>query len=291
MNKIIEKINFKKVVIIYIIIFILSLLGISSFLIYKFYNKIEFIYNYHVINELYEKKYDLNDIKNKLNNLVNKSQDVVDAVIISNNNITFSVNNIYKNNLTKIDNSKKYFEDEDNNIYKLCKEEKLYKSLFIQENNNEIEYDDEFNIDKTYNNKYIISYIKNKNTNEKIILITQINKIQNAELYIKLSLSLAILLVMIYWIITVFIIYQNAYKSKLNYNIWSIITLFTNVLGVIIYIIYKYNRITCNKCNTSNTSDSLYCRNCGAKINKSCKKCHNIILPNDKYCKSCGEKI
>lgn len=291
MNKIIEKINFKKTVIIYVILLVLSLVGISSFLIYKFYNKVEFIYNYHMISESYEKKYDSKDIQNKINNLVNKSNDVIDAVIINENNIIYSVNNIYKNDLTKIDNSKKYFEDTNNNIYKLYKEEKLFKNLFLQEKKDEIEYDDEFNIDKTYNNKYSISYIKNKNTSDKIVIITQIKNIQNSELYLKLSLSIIILFIMIYWIITVLMIYQNAYKSKLNYYLWSILTLFTNIIGVIIYIIYKYNRITCTKCNTSNTQDSLYCRNCGNKINKSCKKCHNIISANDKYCKSCGEKI
>lgn len=71
----------------------------------------------------------------------------------------------------------------------------------------------------------------------------------------------------------------------------GMLTLFVNIISVIIYSSYKNNRTTCNKCYTSNNKNNIYCTNCGNKINECCKKCNTTINKNDKYCKNCGEKI
>lgn len=291
MNKIIKNINFKKVVTIYIIVLIISVIGILAFLGNKFYNKLEFIYNYEVLKESFEKNYDINDIKKKLKNINDKSIDVIDTSLISNNEIIYSTSNIYENNLVKIENTKKYYEDSNNDLYVLYKKDKLFMSLFLDEEKDIDEYNDEFMFNKKYDNKYIITYIRNEHSSDTIVLLSQISPVKNCEIYLKITLSILILFLSIYWIIVALMIYQNTLESGLNPYLWTIITLLTNVIGVLLYLIYKYNRIVCDKCKISNNKNNLYCTNCGNKINKSCKKCHSIISKKDKYCKSCGEKL
>lgn len=288
MNKIIENLKFKKIIIIYLILVIVSIVGITLFLGNKYFNKIEYLYNYHKISEMFDENYNLEYIEDSLSNLSKKSDDIVDAVIINNDKILFSTNNKYKNNLVKLDNTKNYYKDDYNNIYELEDKKDFVLSLFSLNKLND-DYYNEFNVNG--NNNYVVTYLKNDNTNDKIIIINKIVPVQNGILYLKVSLSIMVLFFMIYWIITSLMIYQNALKIKLNAYFWGILTLFTNVIGVLIYLIYKNNRITCNKCNTSNEKNNIYCINCGNKINDCCTKCHTIINKKDKYCKSCGEKI
>ena len=286
MNRIIDNINFKKVIGIYIILLIISIIGILIFVGSKYYDKLSYLYNYHRIDELIDKKYNQEDIEKSLSKLSEKSKDIIDIVIINNNEIIYSTTNKYKNNLTKIANSDNFYKDSDNNFYKLENKKDFVFRLFSI--GNEDDYYDKFNIN---NVDYTLTYLKNDNTNDKIIFVNKINDVQNGILYLKISLAILILFFMLYWIITSLIVYQNAKITKLNSYFWGIVTLFTNIIGVGIYLIYINNRIVCKKCNTSNDRNNIHCVNCGNKINTYCKKCHTIINKNDKYCKSCGEKI
>lgn len=286
MNKFIENIKFKKIIIIYFILLIISIIGISIFLGNKYYNKLNYLYNYHKINEIFDEKYNQKDLENILTKLSKKSNDIVDIVIIRNDKIIYSATNKYKNDLTKIDNTNNFYKDNDNNIYKLENKKEFILSLFSLDK--EDDYYNEFNVE---NSDYTITYLKNHNTDDKIIIVNKINEVQNDILYLKIPLSVLVLFFMLYWIITSVMVYQNARKVKLNAYFWGILTLFTNIIGVIIYLIYKNNRTICNKCYTSNNKNNIHCTNCGNKINEYCKKCHTIINKSDKYCKSCGEKI
>ena len=286
MNKMIDKINFKKVIIIYIVLLIISIIGILIFIGNKYSNKLEYLYNYHKIDELINKKDNLKDVEETLSKLSKKSNDIVDIVITDNNEIIYSTTNKYKNNLEKIDNYNNLYKDSDNNIYKLENKKDFILSLFSF--NKEDDYYDEFNIN---NVDYIITYLKNSNTNEKIIFVNKISEVSNGMLYLKTSLAILVLFLMLYWIITSLIIYQNARITKLNSYFWGTVTLFTNIIGVGIYLVYINHKVICKNCHTSNNQNNIHCINCGNKINNCCKECHTIIHKNDKYCKNCGEKI
>ena len=284
MNKIIDNLNFKQIIIIYIVLLIISLLGISILLKNKYSNQLEYLYNYHKISELIDDEYNQKEIKKLLSKLSRKSNDIVDIVITNNGKITYSTKNKYKNNLEKINNH--FYKDSDNYIYKLENKKDFILSLFSIDKCDD--YDEEFNIN---NVDYIITYLNSSNTNDKIIFINKISEEKISILYLKISLSILVLFFMLYWIITSLMVYQHARITKLNSYFWGIITLFTNIIGVGIYLIYINNKEICKKCHTSNHKDNIYCTNCGNKINAYCKKCHTKISKNDKYCKSCGEKI
>lgn len=286
MNKIIDNLNFKKIIIVYIVLLIIFILSLSIFMGNRYYEKLSYLYSYHKISELIDEEYNKKDIEKTSSRLSKKSNDIVDIVITNNNEITYSTTNKYKNNLEKVDNYNNFYKDSDNNIYKLEDKKEFILSLFSLDK--EKDYYDEFNVN---NVDYTITYLKNTNTNDKIIFINKINDEKNGELYLKISLAILVLFFMLYWIIISLMVYQNARITRLNSYFWGIVTLFTNIVGVFIYLIYINNRVVCKKCHTSNYRDNIYCINCGNKINDCCKKCHTKILKKDKYCKSCGEKI
>lgn len=287
MNNRILKINFKKLISGYLIAFAVILVSISAFLGIKYKNKIEFIYQYDKLKETFHKKGFEDTLKDKIANF-SKYGDVVDVTVIKDDQIVYSLNNIYDNNLTNT-NNKKMFIDDQNNVYKLVKKDKLFLNLFLGSFDDE-EYEDDF-ASNNYNNKYFISYINNKKDNSSIVVLSDIVPVPNSGSYFKLAGAVLIFMGMLYWIIVAGVICQNALKSKVNYFLWTTVVLVTNMFGVILYLIYKYNRVTCKGCGKSNSKDSLYCTCCGEKIGKSCSKCSNIVGKNDLFCKSCGKKL
>lgn len=286
MNKIIDKINFKKVIICYIVLLIIFVIGVSVFISNKYYDKLNYLYNYHKVAEIIDEDYNPKKLEKSLSKLSEESNDIVDIVITNNNKIIYSTAKKYKNDLKIINNYNNLYKDSDNNIYKLEDKKSFILSLFSFDK--EDDYYDEFNAN---NIDYKITYLKNDNTNNKIIFVNKIIKVQNGILYFKISLAILVLFFMLYWIITSLIVYQNARFIKLNPYLWGLVTLGTNIIGVGIYLIYINNRVICQKCHTSNSKNNIYCTYCGNKINNCCQKCHTIISKNDKYCKSCGEKI
>lgn len=263
MNKFIEKVEFKKIVIIYLILLMLTIISLTIFLVNVYKEKIKIIYNYHQLTEIFEGNYNKEKLYNKITNLQKSSKDIIDIVVINKNDIIYTSNKIYQNNLTSINNSNKYYTDS-NNIYKLdTKKEFIYDLLNIKKETKE-NYYNEFQLNNDSN--YTINYLKNRNTNEKIIIITNISLITNSEKYLKISLSIIILFFMLYWIIVSLMIYQNALRLKINAFFWGIITLLTNIIGVIIYLIYIKNRIICKNCHTNISIKDQYCKGCGEKI-------------------------
>ena len=83
MNKIIDNINFKKVIVIYIILLLVSIIGISTLIGTKYYEKLNYLYNYHKIDERMDEKYNQEDMEKSLSKLNEKSKDIIDIVIIN----------------------------------------------------------------------------------------------------------------------------------------------------------------------------------------------------------------
>lgn len=64
------------------------------------------------------------------------------------------------------------------------------------------------------------------------------------------------LLFMVCLIIVALWVYQNALKSKLSAPALGIITLFTNIAGVLVYLIYKHINGVCGYCGAVQYADT-----------------------------------
>ncbi|WP_026884667.1 zinc ribbon domain-containing protein [Clostridium akagii] len=77
----------------------------------------------------------------------------------------------------------------------------------------------------------------------------------------------AFIFLSIFWILLPIWVYKDSKKQNLNSPKWSIISFFTNILGLGIYLILRPKKIKCLSCNKDVQDDWILCPYCGEKIN------------------------
>lgn len=298
----IDKCNFKKIFIIYIIAAIvcgiLCTLGVGY--IYK--DKISFAAKYALTIKAL-KNDDLGNPSSisKINELSNSSDDVVDILLLdSTNKVLYSKNetNLAWNESFELqkDSSGRFLYSNVNPDTAFCfvkKDEFMLSSIFADDFSKIYdEYEEETFYSKNIQNKqvYMLSLLRSDKSNNKIYVISNPKSVTYGELSLKTAAAAAMLLFMVYWILVALWIYQNARKSSLPAAAWGILTLFTNLAGVLIYTIYKYTNAICQSCGTVQSRKNTFCIHCGHKIGISCRECGEILNPHDSYCPTCGHK-
>ena len=300
MSKLLDM-NFKKIFIGFIIFAILIGIGTVGVGGYIFKDKISFIYHYDKIKEEF-KRNNSNTIENELLKFSNDFNDIVDILVLDkDNNVVYSAKQKFTNasnfELDYSSLSKKYLIDKNNEdvMFYLQDNEELYLSMIINKNIEKINHDhdnESFFLKNVQNKKtYGLSYILNKDTNQKVYFITDIAPVKNVNIYFEVSEIIIMCLFATYLIIVALWTYQNAKKNNFNAPLWGIITLFTNIIGVCLYAIYKKRLLVCGKCYTVQNKLNIYCTNCKNKLNDTCSKCGNIVNKKNNYCSHCGEKI
>lgn len=301
----INKINFKKVAIVYLIVAVIVGILSAGFLGFTFKDKLTFIYRYNrVSDEVKDNKNGIDAVKPELTALANQSSDIADILILNNEDkIVFSAKNsdlAQTGSLELVSNSNRenrFLIDKNNpDIYfRLIKKDdlRLLKDIIDSDNETEKGYNDDYFYETNFSSKkvYLLSYITDKTSGNKIYFISDIQPVPNGEFYVKAVAALAVLFFMLYWVFLALWAYANAAKSKLNAVLWGIIVLFTNLAGLFIYLIYKQSSHICYKCGAVQNKANIYCTYCGTKIGATCDHCNSSINDKDNYCKNCGSKI
>lgn len=296
------KFNFKKAVIIYLIVSILVGAISVGFLAYTFWDKLTFVYEYHKISEKADNnKSEFENLKAELTNLANNTSDMVDVLILnSQNEILFSAKSseLSKNGVLELAASNGghslYLTDQQSpDIYfRLIKDDKLTLSMSMLgiENEVEQEYKDRYFYESNFNAKkvYLLSYIADKSSGDKVYFISDVQPVASGKVYIKAVAAIAMMFFMIYWVLLALWVYARALKSKLNPAIWGIIALFTNLAGLFIFLIYRQGHQTCYKCGALQNKSNLFCTFCGTKLSSVCKECNMIVNEKNSYCGNCG---
>lgn len=301
----INRIPFKKVAVIYLVAAVIAGVLSAGFLGFTFKNKLAFLYQYNrVSEEVEDNKNGIDAVKPELTALAEKSSDIADILILNNeNNILFSARNsdfAQAGSLELVGSSNRenhFLIDKANPdvCFTLIRSDslRLLKEMIDRDNEIEQGYNDDYFYETNFNAKkvYLLSYIADKTSGNKIYFISDIQPVPNGEFYIKAVAALAMLFFMLYWVLVALWVYANALKSKLNAVLWGIIVLFTNLAGLLVYLIYKQGNHTCYKCGAVQSKANIYCTFCGAKIGAACDHCHSAISEKDDYCKNCGSKI
>ena len=301
----INKINFKKIAIIYIIAAAIAGIFSIGFLGFTFKDKLTLLYNYNRVSEKVEDNENgMDAIKSDLTALAEKSSDIADILILdSENNILFSAKNsvLAKNDslelISSTDREHHFLTDKanPNMVFRLVNDNslQLMKDMLGRDIEVEQGYNDDYFYDNNFSDKqvYLLSYLVDQASGSKIYFISDIQPVANGELYVKAVAALSMLFFMLYWVLIALWIYTNAHKSNLNAAVWGILALFTNLAGLLVYLIYKQGNQTCYKCHTVQSKTNIYCTICGAKIGSTCDNCHSVINDKDSYCKTCGNEI
>lgn len=304
-DKIIKRYNFKKVVMIYITFTILALLFSGVLLVYAYKDKLLFDFNYSMVSEKIEDgKIGVDAVKSDITALAEQSTDIVDILILDKHNkITYSAKNsdFSHDGVFQLEpkgsEENRYFTyvNNSNVSFKLMKNGELMLSTVLLNREKQIQnnYKDNTFFEDNLNTKkiYLLSYTFDKSTGDKIYFISDIRSVPNGPLLLKIVLAVLILILMLYWVLVAFWVYEDARKAKINAFLWGIIALCTNVAGLFIYLIYKQNNQICFHCGALQTKENIYCIHCGSKINKTCKTCNAITNKGDSFCNHCGEEI
>ena len=261
--------------------------------------------SFHSIFEKLEDTTDAAAMQSELIDFAKKNADVVDVLILDEeNSILFSakgtdIAKAHSLNLERdisLGNDRIFMADpiKPEVIYHLISEDDLIHSFisdFIGFDSHEKYGDAYFFGANSVKTIYSLAYARGESDSNKTFFIFDISPIANGTVYVKAVAATAMLFFMIYWVLLALFVYTDAAKSKLNHTAWGILTLFTNIGGLIIYRIYRQNGKTCFRCKTLQGKANLYCAECGAKIAEACNKCGGLIHEHDKYCRNCGKTM
>lgn len=297
----IEKLNFKKVIKAYLILSVLIIVVCVSATLFISRDKINMAWNYKKVSHMFEEQGVNGALKTQLNKLVISSGDVKNAIIVDNNNsIIYKVNDkIIQNHkefqLSQMEYYRDYLKDNINKnvIYKVVKDEDIILNKEYVQNHKKIQSDinDSFSFEKDLgsNDIYLLNYMAESHTGNKLFIIRTVSEIPYLEGMLEITFVLLGLIFTLYWIGLAIWVYKDANKKNTNASLWGLLVLVTNIVGVIVYLMFKQNSILCYTCGTIQNKSNRYCSNCGVKINNTCDKCGSIVNRQENYCKNCGE--
>lgn len=179
-------------------------------------------------------------------------------------------------------------------VFRFVKKDEFMLNSVFADDFKEIydEYDEDYFYLHNFQNKklYMISLLGGRNST-KAYVISSPQPVRYGTLSLKIAASIFMLLLAIFPIILALWVYQNARKSRLSAPIWGIITLFTNIAGVLVYLIYKHINGICGFCGAVQSRGNVFCTECGKRIANTCDKCGHYLKPSDKFCPKCGHKL
>ncbi|MEI6578756.1 MAG: zinc ribbon domain-containing protein [Eubacteriales bacterium] len=304
-DTIIGKLNFRKIIIGYIIAALVAGTLSVGFLCFEFRNEFSFAKEFKTVREKVEDNQSGTDaVKPELTSLATSSPNIIDILILNRKNeILFSAkdSSISKsgslNLIVSTDSENRFLTDKaiPDVYYKLMKNDSIVLTKDMIGNEKQVKqgYEDDYFHENNFTNKkiYMLSYIADKASGDKIYFISDIQPVANGELYVKAVAALTMLFFMIYWVLLAVWVYKNSQKAKLAAPIWGIITLFTNIAGLFVYMIFKQSNRTCFKCSAVQSKTNIFCSSCGTKLGNTCEKCSSTVSDKDSYCKNCGNEI
>lgn len=314
-NERIVRVRFSKILICYLCAVIVFGIVSLAVLGYVFRDKLTFAYNYMLVSEKVEKNnLGVDSLQNDLIALAQKSPDLADILVLdSNNTIVFSAkkSDFAVGNPLRLTRgtSRGYYSFLSDPAYPdysfwLVKNTELATSSILFSNWYQSPQDhyvgigqgkpeDDYFFERNFNNKkvYLLSYVGDRATGDKIYFISDIQPVKDGALYARIIGAGAILFFMAYWVLLALWIYADAFRRRLHAPIWGVIGLFTNLAGLLVYQLYKQNNSTCFKCGAVQGRAHIFCTSCGAKLSETCPTCGAVTSAGERFCKSCGDDL
>lgn len=303
MNKrFIENRNFKKIFAVYLILSIVCAALCSAVIGYIYRDKLTLALKYNSAREALEKQGSA-DTEALLDGIANASADVIDVLTVdSQNTVTYSASN------SAIVGRRFSLKRDENGLLTtdmyggaalrfLSNDEFMLSAVFsdvlskFSDKTEKYEEEEYFYLNGG-KNAYLISRISaDKKSGARTYVIIDPTPVKYGTSALKAAAGIFMLLFMIYWVIIALWVYQNAKKLRLSAPVWGIITLCTNLAGVLVYTVYKHSNSVCPCCGAAQPRSNTFCTFCGAKIGLTCPECGHGTASGDSFCSSCGHKI
>lgn len=109
--------------------------------------------------------------------------------------------------------------------------------------------------------------------------------------FVAFSLQIYRICFCLFWLLLPIWVYRDARRRPTNAAAWGILTLFTSVIGWLVYLIARPSLSLCPNCAQEQSSDLKFCTGCGALLKTCCSECGSELKKEWEYCGSCGHKI
>jgi RNA polymerase subunit RPABC4/transcription elongation factor Spt4 len=95
-----------------------------------------------------------------------------------------------------------------------------------------------------------------------------------------------------YWALLAWWVYLDAIWRKMNPVPWAVLTLVTNVFGLVAYLIVRYpDPKTCSRCGAVLAVNVKCCPYCGSGLDLLCPVCQSQIKPGWIFCPECATRL
>ncbi len=95
-----------------------------------------------------------------------------------------------------------------------------------------------------------------------------------------------------YWVLVAWWVYLDSAWRKMDGMPWAVLTLVTNVVGLVTYLVIRYpDPRLCAFCGQSVPVGLKYCPHCGSEAEPMCPHCQAAIKPEWQFCPVCAARL
>lgn len=95
-----------------------------------------------------------------------------------------------------------------------------------------------------------------------------------------------------YWVLTAWWVYLDATWRKMSAVPWAVLTLVTNIIGLVTYLVIRYpDPRMCLQCGAELPNGVKRCPYCGVETEPICPHCESPVQPDWAFCPACAGKL
>lgn len=94
-----------------------------------------------------------------------------------------------------------------------------------------------------------------------------------------------------YWLLCMIWAYRKSYRMGVNSTVWVLATLFFHLAAIAVLYIYAFVKGTCTNCGRVRTGGGKFCDRCGTPLMKACPQCSQEVDAVSVYCSNCGKRL
>ena len=103
---------------------------------------------------------------------------------------------------------------------------------------------------------------------------------------------LAVISFAAYWVLVPWWVYLDATWRRMEAVPWALLTLLTNVFGLVTYLVIRYpDPGACRQCGAYLTAGQKHCPQCGAEAMLTCPQCKAPLRAEWAYCPACAAQL
>lgn len=121
--------------------------------------------------------------------------------------------------------------------------------------------------------------------------IHEMDSMASARDAVGILIMLAVLAGIAYWLLMATWVFLDASRRDNHPALWSVLALFTNAVGLIIYLAVRPELQQCKVCKEPVGTDYIVCPVCGARNRETCGVCGRIVDENWNICPYCAKAI